>query len=473
MHALRFWSVCALTAAPTLLSACSSSDVDSPRPAAAAADTVTVFEHARLITGDRTPPVEDSAIVVEGSQFVAVGRRRDVQVREGARRIDLTGKTVMPALVDVHSHLGFLKAVDGTMAKENFTHENLIDQLQRYAYHGFAAVISVGTDIGDLPFELREEVIPDAALFRTVGRGLAWPGSGPADPARNDVPYSVTTEDEARAAVRDLAPKRPDFVKIWVDDRNGRQKKLTPPLFTAAIDEARKLNLPAIAHVYDLEDAKGLVRAGAVGFTHLVRDADIDDELVGLLKERPDVFFIPNIGITARGIESGRPKWLDDPLLHETIPPGQIAPLVRNFADRKPDVLARTRAEWDRAVRNIATLRAHGVPLVFGSDSAGDPSRLIGWHAMWELQSLVMAGIPPDEAIVDATSVAAKALKLDQRFGTVAPGKSADFVVLDANPLDDIANTRRIDKVFLRGQEVNREALRARWQLEWSATSTR
>jgi imidazolonepropionase-like amidohydrolase len=210
-----------------------------------------------------------------------------------------------------------------------------------------------------------------------------------------------------------------------------------------------------------------------VGFTHLVRDADIDDELVGLLKERPDVFFIPNIGITARGIESGRPKWLDDPLLHETIPPGQIAPLVRNFADRKPDVLARTRAEWDRAVRNIATLRAHGVPLVFGSDSAGDPSRLIGWHAMWELQSLVMAGIPPDEAIVDATSVAAKALKLDQRLGTVAPGKSADFVVLDANPLDDIANTRRIDKVFLRGQEVNREALRARWQLEWSATSTR
>ena len=459
----------------TLLASCSTSPADAPGDAASpagAAATVRVFEGARLITGERTPVIEDSAIVVQGDRFTEVGRKGAVEIPEGAARIDVTGKTIMPAMVDMHSHLGFLKAVDGTMAKENFTRENLIDHLQRYAYHGFAAVISVGTDMGDLPYQLREEVIPDAALFRTVGRGLAWPGSGPGDPARNDVPYSVTTEEEARAAVRDLAPHRPSFVKIWVDDRNGRAKKLTPPLFTAAIDEATKLGLPSIAHVFDLEDAKGLVRAGTVGFTHLVRDADMDDELIGLLKARPNVFFIPNIGITARGLEEGRPKWLDDPLLHETIAPSQIEPLVRNFSDRKPEVLARTREDWDRAKRNIAKLRANGVPIVYGSDSAGDPSRLLGWHAVWELQSLVMAGIPADEAIVDATSVAANALNLGDRLGSVAVGKSADFIVLDANPLDDIASSRRINKVFLRGQEVNRAALRAKWQAEWSARTT-
>ncbi len=439
-------------------------------PQAPTASDVIVFEGARLIVGDATPPIENSAFVVERDFFTTIGRNGELVVPAGAARVDLTGKTVMPAMVDVHSHLGFLDQANGTMSKENFNRENLLDHLQRYAYHGFAAVMSVGTDMGELPFQLREDVHPSAALFRTAGRGLAWPGSGPFDPARNDVPFPVTTEEQARAAVRELAPKKPDFVKIWVDDRNGRAKKLTPPLYGAAIDEAHKRNLRAIAHVYDLEDAKGLVRAGADGFTHLVRDADIDDELIGLLKERPSVFFVPNIGITSRGIEEGRPTWLDDPLLRETIPPNQIEALVASYAGRTPDALQRTREEWSRATRNIAKLRAAGVKLVFGSDSAGDPSRLLGWHAVWELQSLGMAGIPPSEALVMASSRAAEVLKLD-RLGVVKAGRSADFIVLTANPLDDLANTRRIEKVYLRGLEVDRAGLRAKWQTQWSSRS--
>jgi imidazolonepropionase-like amidohydrolase len=400
---------------------------------------------------------------VEKGRFTRVGRRGEVQVPAGAVRIDVTGKTVMPAMIDLHSHLGFLSQKDGRMSKENFTRENLVDHLGRYAYHGFAAVISFGTDFGALPFKLRDETIPGAARFRTVGRGLAWPGSGPGDESRNDVPYAVTTEAQAREAVRELVAWKPDFVKIWVDDRGGRAQKLTPALYGAAIDEARKHDLRAVAHVYDLADAKGLVRAGVEGFTHLVRDADIDDELVGLLKQRPNVWFVPNIGITARGLEPGRPAWLDDPLLAETIPPDQIKRLADSLANRKPDAIARTREDWSRAVRNIAKLKAAGVRLVFGSDSAGDPSRLLGWHAMWELESLVKAGLTPSEAVVAATRLAAETLRLDQ-LGMVAPGKSADFIVLDANPLDDIRNTRRIAKVYLRGQAVDRAAMKARWQ---------
>ena len=437
----------------------------------AATSGVTVFEGARLITGDGSAPIESSAFIVENNKFSGVGKKGDLHVPAGATHVDLTGKTVMPAMVDIHSHLGFLKQSDGSMSKANFTRENVLDHLNRYAYHGFAAVISSGTDIGELPYQLREEVHPNAALFRTVGRGLAWPGSGPFDPARNDVPYSVTTEEEARAAVRDLAPHHPDFVKIWVDDRNGRQKKLTPPLYTAAADEAHKQNLRAIAHVFDLEDAKGLVRAGVVGFMHMVRDKDIDDEMIALLKQHPGVFFGPNIGITSRGLDAGRPAWLDAPLLHETIPPAQIQRLEQAFTNRKPDVLARTREDWERAKRNIAKLRANGVTLALGSDSAGDPSRTLGWHAIWEVESLAAAGIPPMEVITMSTRAAAEILRLDE-LGTVATGKSADFIVLDANPLENISNVRKISNVYLRGQAVDRAAMRARWQAEWTKSSS-
>jgi imidazolonepropionase-like amidohydrolase len=423
---------------------------------------ITFFEGARLILGDGKAPIENSAFIVENDHFTSVGRKGELQEPHGAMRVDLAGKTVMPAMVDVHSHFGFLNQNDGSMSKENFNPQNLLDHLQRYAYHGFAAAISMGTDFGELPYQLREEVHPGAALFRTVGRGLAWPGSGPNDPARNDVPYVVTTVEQARQAIDDLAPHHPDFVKIWVDDRNRTQKKLTPELYGAAIDEAHKYNLRTIAHVYDLEDAKELVRAGIEGFTHLVRDKEVDDEFLQLLRQHTGVFVTPNLGITSRAMEAGRPAWLDDSLLHETIPPSEIKRLENQFTNRRPDQLANTRASWDLQVRNLAKMRTAGVRVVLGSDSAGDPSRTMGWHAIWELDALAKAGMTPSEVIVASTRLAAETLKLDQ-LGTISPGKSADFVVLNANPLDNIANTRKIDRVYLRGDEVDRAMLRRRF----------
>jgi imidazolonepropionase-like amidohydrolase len=430
---------------------------------------VTVFEGARLITGDGSAPIENAAFMVENDRFTRVGRQGELQVPAGAARVDLAGKTVMPAMVDVHSHLGFLDMADATMSKDNFTRENLTDHLERYAYHGFAAVCSFGTDMGDVPFQMRDEIIPNAALYRTVGRGLAYPGSGPGDPSRNDVPYPVTTEEEARAAVRDLAPRKPDFVKIWVDDRNGTKQKLTPPLFRAAADEARTLGLRSVAHVFDLADAKELVKAGVEGFTHMVRDQPVDDEFMRLLKERPNVWFTPNLGGMNRELRPNgtTPRWAGESMLYETIP--------REVIKRRLDQLARTPAVagtnagrlWD--LQNTAALKAAGVRLALGSDAAGDSNRWIGLTAHMELENFVAAGFTPAEAIVAATRTAAEVLRLDQ-LGTVASGKSADFIVLDANPLDDIANTRKIARVYLRGQEVDRAALRARWQGPASAT---
>jgi imidazolonepropionase-like amidohydrolase len=424
---------------------------------------ITVYEGARLITGDGGPAIDNAAFIVEGDRFTRVGRRGEIESPAGAVRVDLTGKTVMPAMIDVHSHLGFLDQADASMSKDHFTRENLTDHLERYAYHGFAAVCSFGTDIGDLPFQMREEVIPNAALYRTVGRGLAYPGSGPADPSRNDVPYAVTTELEARAAVRDLVTRKPDFVKIWVDDRNGTRQKLTPPLFRAAADEASKLGFRSVAHVFDLADAKELVKAGVEGFTHMVRDQPVDEEFVSLLKARPNVWFTPNLGGMNRSLPGAatnpRPRWADDPMLRETIAPAIIERRLAQLAKTPPTT--NPGRVWD--LQNTRALKAAGVRLVLGSDAAGDSNRWIGVTAHMELENFVAAGFTPAEAIAAATRTAAEVLRLEH-LGAVAAGKSADFVVLDANPLDNIANTRTIASVYLRGRQVDRAALRAKWQ---------
>jgi imidazolonepropionase-like amidohydrolase len=457
--------VCGLSVLLGAVTVGCSSQGASETPAASA---VAVFEGARLIAGDGSAPLENSAFVVEGNRFTAVGRKGELQVPAGAMRIDLTGKTVMPAIIDAHGHLGFLD-----MAKANFTRENYIDHLQRYAYHGVAATISTGTDMGDLAYQLREEVIPNAAIVRTVGRGLAWPGSGPNDPSRNDVPYAVTTVEQARKAVQDLAVHKPDFVKIWVDDRNGRQKKLTPELYQAAVDEAHKHNLRAIAHVFDLEDAKGLVRAGVEGFLHSIRDALVDDEFIRLAKEH-NIWITPNLGGINRASlirPTGTPAWFDDPLVRETIAPVMLNARTEMYEKRRTAGAPAAGGAQVFDLSNTRKLHEAGVRLVLGSDTAGDSNRWIGMMTLVELENMVAAGLTPAEVIVAATRDAAAVLRLDQ-LGTVAPGKSADFIVLDANPLDDIGNVRKIAKVYLRGQEVDRAGLRAKWQAQWSKATT-
>src|ERR1700730_40675 len=364
----------ALLAAGLFLVAAYSSPAagQAPRPTGAS-----VFEGARLIIGDGSAPIEDAAFVVENTRITAVGRRGQVAVPAGAARVDLAGKTVMPAIVDAHGHPGFLDAVTGQLSKANFTRENYIDHLERYAYHGIAATISTGTDMGELAYKLRAEIVPNAALIRTVGLGLAYPGSGPTDSSRNDVPYAVTSVAEARKAVQDLAPHKPDFVKIWVDSRNGRQQKLTPEMFTAAADEARKQGLRSIAHVFDLDDAKLLVRAGVEGFLHSIRDQEVDDEFITLAKEH-DIWITPNLGGINRASlirENGTPVWCGDPRVRETIAPALIRERAQLYEKRKLAGGAPPRPVFD--VINVRKLHAAGVRQVLGSGAAGDGNRRV------------------------------------------------------------------------------------------------
>jgi imidazolonepropionase-like amidohydrolase len=465
---LRMTRVCRLFFAVCLLGAL------SPLPAASqqSPTNAMVFEGARLITGDGSAPIEDAAFVVENGRITQVGRRGQITTPAGAARLDLGGKTVMPGIVDAHGHPGFLDAFLGNMSKSNFTRENYIDHLQRYAYHGVVAVISTGTDMGDLAFRLREEPVPNAARILTVGRGLAYPGSGPADSSRNDVPFAVTSPEEARKAVQELAPLKPDFVKIWVDNRNGRATKLTPEMFTTAADEAKKLGLRSMAHVFDLADAKLLIRAGVEGFMHSVRDQEVDDEYIALAKEH-DIWITPNLGGINRNSlirENGRPDWIDEPLVRETMAPALIRAREQVYDNRRrnntpPNTYGRV---FD--LINTRKLHAAGVREVLGGDSAGDANRWLGLHSLVEFENMVAGGFTPMEMILAATRESAKALRLDQ-LGMVAAGKSADFIVLDANPLDNIANVRKINAVYMRGNAVDRAGLRAKWQSQWSGKS--
>jgi imidazolonepropionase-like amidohydrolase len=432
---------------------------DPPRLAAGAL----ILENARVIIGDGQV-VENGAIVIEGQRVTQVGRADQVRAPAGAARIDLTGKTVMPAMIDAHAHLGYEGHL--TWRGENYTRENVIDHLNRYAYYGFSAVFTTGTDPDELLTQIQRE--QEAGRFggaRVIfAAGMAPPGQGPnaqllqtAAVLNRTIVRGARTPEEGREAVREIARLQILFIKVWVDDRGGTQERLARPVFEAIIDEASRNGIRVVAHQQNVQDMKELLEAGVAGFLHGRLGPSIDQELVALMR-RNGAFVVPNVGLTERGQEMVH----EDPFLHESLGEEALARL-RSAHSVGMGFVARPRntEEQERNVRQgFQTLLNGGVDIVLGTDAGAVPDHFFGYTGHRELEIFIRLGMTPEQAIVAATSAPARHLGLDD-LGTIAPGKSADLIVLDANPLDDIRNTRRIADVYLRGERLDREAMRS------------
>jgi imidazolonepropionase-like amidohydrolase len=381
---------------------------------------VTAFEGARIIVGDGSPAIEKGTIVVNGTTIQAVGA--NVQVPAGAQRVNLAGKTVMPMILDTHIHAPA-------------TREQNIRDMRRRAYWGVGAAMSMGTDTTDIVFKVRDETknMPGTARLLTAGRGVTGIEKG-----REPAAYWVGTVAEARKVVQENAAKRPDIIKIWVDDRDNTVPKLTPELYGAIIEEAHKQNVRVTAHIFDLEDGKGLLKANVDAFAHSVRDRDVDQEFLNMMKQRPNVTVNPNLPSPG--------KMWDIAWLQGKIPADEYANVQKaNVNDPK-------QAEaFGIQARNLKKLSDQGTRIVLGTDGN------LPWAPHQEMEAMAMAGMTPMQVIVASTSRAAEFLRFTDT-GTLQTGKSADLLVLDANPLDNITNTRQINAVYYRGQMVNRSA---------------
>ncbi len=429
-------------------------------------DGLFVFEGARLITGDGSAPIEDGTFIVRDGVIEEVGATGTIETPPGASSIDLSDKTVMPLIVNVHGHVGYMKGA--ATGAEHYSRENVIDHLKRYTYYGVGVIQSLGIDRDGVEITIRDEqrrgtlADPELAVLLSAANGIVVPTPGSVNGGpffATDVVHEASDPDDARAYVRSIAASKPDIVKIWVDDRNGTKSKMPPEIYRAIIDEAHAQGLRVIAHVYYLDDAKDLVRSGVDGLAHMVRaEPGVDDELVQLIKAN-DVFACATMSLQ-KGIVDG-PSWLDDPALAESVEPEAIAEWKARFENAPSERVERAKANYARLEESLKKLSDGGVRIVLCADT-GFASQAPGFTDHRELEAMALAGMAPLEAIRAATQVGAAVVGLDDR-GTLAPGKRADFIVLNANPLERMANTRDIAAVYRGGVAIDRRALRASW----------
>src|SRR5271166_221178 len=406
----------------------------------------TIFEGARLIIGDGSAAVEDGAFIVRNGHFIAVGKRGSVKAPGGAGHVDLTGKTVMPTMNNVHIHIGYEGYV--SWGVDNHTPANVLDHLEREAFYGAGAAMTMGDQPDDFAIQFRRDQMagkfPPAARF-FFAAGIAPPGGGPDSLLiQGTTPlhavHEAATPEQAIAAVREIAAKKITQVKFWVDNRDnnrGGMKKMPPEVYTALIDEAHKHGMTVHAHATALDDQKGVVKVGVDVLVHTIANQRIDDEFMAILKEKKPYWApVMGLGDTAELCEPGNvfvEQVLPDSVIADVRAgrtwlrsPPCSAPLSAQFAQREENLKY-----------NFPRYIEAGARLVLSTDTGLTAKHSFGFGDHHEIGMYARYGLSPADIVVAATSRPTEVLGI-QDTGTIAKGKRADFIVLNANPLENI-----------------------------------
>jgi imidazolonepropionase-like amidohydrolase len=399
---------------------------------------VVALTGARIIDGTGRPPVQNGTIVINNGHIQAVGVAGSVQIPAGANRVDLAGKTVIPGLINAHAHVN----VDpgATMP----VREDLIRRLKTYATFGVTSAVSLGSTQAD---ELEGLKLRDEQTHIKLDRARLYTGG------LNAV---GKTPEEARKSVDRLADLKVDVIKYHI---NGTPNDMTPAIYGALVDESKKKNLRTFVHIFYLKDAKSAVEKGTDVLAHSIRDQNVDPAFVAEMK-RKNIGYIPTLtrDLSVFVYET-KPAFFDEPFFKKggalyqeqvnLLIPAAAQEKVRN--DKNAQAI---KPALEQANKNLKILSDAGIPIAMGTDSgaAGNPGRWQGYFEHVEMEMMAKAGMAPMQVIVAATGGAARVTKVDPNIGTIEPGKWADLLVLNANPLDDIRNTRQIHSVWIAGQ---------------------
>jgi imidazolonepropionase-like amidohydrolase len=399
---------------------------------------VTAFTGARVIDGTDKPPLDNATIVIRDGRIIAIGPAARVQVPTGATRVSLAGKTVIPGLVNAHGHVGnTLGLQPATYSAESVTRD-----LKTYAAYGVTTVVSLGDDheAGIAARDAQATSSLDRARLFVAGPVLA-----------------PKTPEEARTLVAADQTMKVDIVKIRVDDNLGTTPKMAPEVYRAVIDEAHKRNMRVAVHLFYLDDAKSVLDAGADFIAHSVRDKDVDDGFAAMLKRR-NVCYCPTLmREVSTFVYESTPAWFSDPLFLKHVDAKTVEQLkepARQEQMKNSKSAQRYKVALEQASTNLKKLSDAGVTIAMGTDS-GPAARFQGYFELMELELMAKAGMTPRQVLLASTRDAARCQKLTD-VGTLEEKMWADFVVLDADPLADIGNVKKINAVYVAGNAVAR-----------------
>ncbi|GGB02939.1 amidohydrolase family protein [Puia dinghuensis] len=422
------------------------------------AQQVTVLTNATIIDGTGREPQSHMTMLIQNGRIAKLTRDK-IAVPPGTAQIDMTGKYLMPQLINCHGHLGNVR--DTTASSANYTRENVIRQLQLYQDYGVGAVLSMGTE-QPLGLSIREDsragLIPGATMYSALF-GFGVKGAMPPESAGFTSIYRPETPAEAANDVDELAAWHPDVIKIWVDNFYGQfQTTMKEEIYTAIIQEAHKHGIRVAAHVYHLADARKLLSAGLDMMAHSIRDGEIDDSLIAEMKAK-HVAYIPTLSLDEFATAYlDDPSWLNDPFFRNSLEPGVYTMITSQaYKDKigKSPVTPQEKEALKYALINLRKLHKAGILIALGTDSGATPIRAQGFSEHLELELMVKAGLTPLEAIKVGTYNGAHLLRIADDRGTLEPGKRASFLVLDKDPITNIRNTRTLSAVWTDGVKVS------------------